>query len=190
MDTPLAKHPAGFTVREARLGDLSGAVALIRRVLRDDLGVSYNPAWHAELDDPQRVYLDNPRHALFVALDDVTGEVIGTTALRATGPRSPPRPRWLAERYGTPDTAQLFRVCIAPAARRRGVARVLVEAARRFVATEGGYRTIYLHTDPRVPGAEAFWRAMPTTELYDARRDSNPAGAHHFEPRLPADGRG
>ena len=70
---------------------------------------------------------------------------------------------WLAERYNGPTIAQLLRVYIARSHRRRGVARGLVTSARHFVASAGGYETIYLHTNASVPGAEAFWRAMPTT---------------------------
>lgn len=186
MDHSPSAAPDGFTVREARPEDLPEAVAMIWRVLRDDMKISYDPARHADLDDPQCVYLDNPRHALFVAIDGATGEVIGTTALRADGPKSPPHPAWLAERYTSDEVVQLFRVYIAPEARRRGAARALVEAARHFVATEGSYHTIYLHTNPLVPGAEAFWRAMPTTEVYDARTADNPAGAVHFELSFPS----
>ncbi len=40
--------------------------------------------------------------------------------------------------------------------RRHGVARALVEAARRFVDSEGGYAAIYQHTDTPVAGAMEF----------------------------------
>jgi GNAT superfamily N-acetyltransferase len=101
------------------------------------------------------------------------------------GPNAPPHPRWLAERYGGPHVAQLLRVYIAADQRRHGVARNLVEHARQF-AEQVGYQTIYLHTNASVPGAEAFWRAMPTTLIYDGR--GNSAGyseAVHFELAVP-----
>ncbi len=40
--------------------------------------------------------------------------------------------------------------------RRHGVARALVEAARRFVDSAGGYDAIYQHTDTPVAGAMEF----------------------------------
>jgi GNAT superfamily N-acetyltransferase len=93
-------------------------------------------------------------------------------------------------RCGSPNatagrTAQLLRVYIAADHRRRGVARNLVEHARQF-AEQVGYQTIYLHTNASVPGAEAFWRTMPTTLIYDGR--GNSAGyseAVHFELAVP-----
>jgi GNAT superfamily N-acetyltransferase len=120
-----------------------------------------------------------------VAVDDTTQQVIGTTAVRPGGPKSPPHPAWLAERYDSDKVAQLFRVYISAEHRRRGVARALVDAARQFVADEGSYAVIYLHTNPASPGAEAFWRSMPTTEIYDGRTDDGPSQAVHFELAFP-----
>ena len=173
----------GFTVREVTPSDFAEARSVIVRVLDEDLKTGYLPAHHWDLDDMQGTYLDNRRHALFVAVDHASERIIGTIAVRADGPNSPPHPAWLAERYA-PDTAcQLFRAYIVREHRRRGVARALVEAARRFIRDEGGYDTIYLHTNPRVPGAEPFWRSMPTTEVFDARREEGAPGSHalHFE---------
>jgi hypothetical protein len=38
---------------------------------------------------------------------------------------------------------------------------------------------VYLHTDASVPGAEAFWRSLPTREVHDCRPD--PFHTVHFE---------
>lgn len=170
----------GWHVRRAEPGDLAAAHALIWRVLAEDLGVRYNPVWHWDLDDLAGTYLERPHQALFVAVD-TTQEVIGTTGVRAGGPKSPPHPAWLAERYAHQATAQLVRVYIDPAYRRQGVARALVDAARQFVAQDGSYDVLYLHTDVQVPGAELFWRAMPTAEVYDGRAQQPPEHTVHFE---------
>jgi hypothetical protein len=53
---------------------------------------------------------------------------------------------------------------------------------------------ICLHTDRRAPGAEAFWRAMPTTLVYDPRGARSFGSAKgepfgdtlHFELDFPA----
>jgi GNAT superfamily N-acetyltransferase len=183
--------PRGFTVRPAHPQDLSEVQAMIRQVLYDDMHYPRRPDWQFDVDDPQRVYLDNPRHALFVATDNDSGEVIGTTGVMAGGPKSPPHPAWLADRYDPEHTAQLFRVYIQRDHRRRGVARALVEAARGFIAEEGGYSVIYLHTDAVAsPGADKFWKAMDTVEIYDARGRGEASQAVHFELRLrgPVDG--
>jgi ribosomal protein S18 acetylase RimI-like enzyme len=173
----------GFTVREVTPPDFAAARAAMVRVLDEDLKTGYLPAHHWDLDDIQSTYLDNRRQALFVAVDHATRQIIGTIAIRADGPTSPPHPAWLAERYAPDTTCQIFRAYIAREHRRRGAARALVEAARRFIRDEGGYDTIYLHTNPGVPGAEAFWRAMPTTEIFDSRRDpaTTATSALHFE---------
>jgi GNAT superfamily N-acetyltransferase len=92
--------------------------------------------------------------------------------------------RWLFERYDPEKTAQLVRVYTAREARGRGVARALVNALLQFVAEEGSYDVVALHTDPRSPGAERFWRGMPTTLILDDR--DGPSGSLHFEMAIPA----
>jgi GNAT superfamily N-acetyltransferase len=169
-------------LRRVQMSDFAAVREHVLRVSRDDIGFEYRPEWHWDVDDLQGTYVDNPRHALFVAIEADTGTLLGTTSIVNVGPKSPPHPEWLAERYNAPDVAQLLRVYIVRQARRRGIARALVAEARQFTADEGGYRTLYLHTNASVPGAEAFWRAMPTTEIYDGRgnRDGY-SEALHFE---------
>ncbi|MCA9834457.1 MAG: GNAT family N-acetyltransferase [Thermomicrobiales bacterium] len=177
----------GFMVRQAMTDeDLDGARKVIIRVLEEDLKTGIDPAYHSDLDHMHEVYVDHPRQAMFVAVDIDSGEVIGTTAIREDGPKSPPHPAWLAERYAGDDVAQIFRVYIASEHRRRGAARALVAAAQAFVAETPGYSTIYLHTNPEIPGAEKFWRSMPTVEVYDdlgIREDG--MRAIHFELDIP-----
>ncbi|NUR90828.1 MAG: GNAT family N-acetyltransferase [Nonomuraea sp.] len=149
-----------YDLRPARPGDLDGARAVMLDTLYHDLGLGYRPEWHADVIDPEDAYLRPTRHALFVAVHD--GQVVATTAVRAAPPSSPPHPAWLARRYPAPGTAQLFRVYVRPDHRRHGLARELVGLARAFVASTPGYDRLYLHTDTRVPGAEAFWAAIAT----------------------------
>lgn len=163
-------------VRAATAADLAEAGPLMRTVLDQDLG-GYRRQWHADLDDLAGHYLDAPGHALFVARLD--GPVVGTAAVRPCRLRVPPNPQWLAGRYNAPDVCQLVRVWVSRAARRHGAARALVTAAAHWAVEEGGYRVVYLHTDASAPGAEAFWRAMPTTEVFDARPDE--FNTVHFE---------
>ncbi|MFI9011500.1 GNAT family N-acetyltransferase [Actinosynnema sp. NPDC053489] len=166
-------------MRLATHADLPGARSVMLDTFYHEFGHGYRPRWHTDVVDLAGTYLDTPRHALFVAVDG--DEVVGTTAVRAQGPASPPHPPWIAERYSGDGTAQLFRVYVRPGHRRRGLARRLVGAAVGFIAETPGYERIYLHTDTRVPGAEAFWRSM-AVEVCDAR-DGDP-GHHqtvHFE---------
>jgi GNAT superfamily N-acetyltransferase len=175
------------TLREVVPADFQAAREHILRVVREDLRLDYRPEWHWDLDDMQRVYVDHPRQALFVASDDESGRIVGSTSVVNVGPHAPPHPAWLALRYSGPTVAQLLRVYVAREYRRHGIAQRLVERAREFVASAGGYDTIYLHTDARVPGAEAFWRAMPTTLIYDGRGNTEGySRAVHFELVLPA----
>lgn len=155
--------------------DVAEARRVMARVLEDDLG-GFRDRWHGDVADPAAAYLKAERAALFVARID--GAVMGTAAVRPCVLTSPPNPAWLAERYTDPSVCELRRVWVPAEARRRGVAVALVRAAARWATTTGGFRTVYLHTDTSAPGAEAFWRAMPTVEVHDCRPD--PYHCVHF----------
>ena len=164
------------TVSQAGEDDVTAARRVMRRVVEEDLG-GYEPRWHRDVDDPAAAYLRPGRSALFLARLD--GEVVGTAAVWPCRLQSPPNPGWLADRYADPAVCELRRVWVVAEARRRGAARALVRAAAGWATTTGGYRTVYLHTDAGVPGAEPFWRSMPTVEVHDDR--SGPGKCVHFE---------
>ncbi|WP_252446420.1 GNAT family N-acetyltransferase [Pseudonocardia humida] len=182
--------PAEYTVRRAVTAeDLAGARAVVLHTAEADLGYGYQPQWHWDLDRLVETYVDNPRQAMFVAVDP-DGEVVSTAAIRVGGPNVPPHPAELDRRYADrPAVAQLLRVATLPRHRRAGLGRRLVAACQRFVRADGGFRVIYLHTNTRVPAAEPFWRSLPVVEVRDDRGDrGDPRFATvHFE--LPLDAR-
>lgn len=173
----------GFAIRAAEPDDLSGVRALMIQVFEQDFGYGYKPEYHGDVDDLQGVYLDNPRHTLLVAIDNASGAIVGTGGVRSGGLKPEFNHAWMVERYDPERTAQLVRVYTAREERGRGVARALVAALLRFVAEEGSYDVVALHTDPRSPGAERFWRAQPTTLILDDR--DGPSGSLHFEMAIP-----
>lgn len=182
-------HPSGvYTLRRAvTADDLAGARAVVLHTAEADLGYGYQPQWHWDLDRAVETYVDNPRQAMYVAVD-ATGTVVATAAIRIGGPNVPPHPEELGRRYADRQAvAQLMRVATLPGHRRHGLARRLVAACQEFVRADGGYRVIYLHTNTRVPAAEPFWRSLPVVEVADDRgREGDPRFATvHFE--LPLD---
>ncbi len=157
-----------------------------------DFGSGYVPRWHGDIIDPLAAYLAPERHTLLVALDGGNGgdggngEVVATAALDSRGPAHPPNPRHVAERYPPGTTAQLRRVYVRREHRRRGLARRLVAELLAFAAADGGYRSVYLHTDPAVEGAEGFWRSLGTV-VHDERQEADGGqGIVHFDVPLDA----
>lgn len=181
--TPRDHRPRRYSIRAATRDRLDDARALMVRVFEEDFGYGYRPQFHADVDRLQEVYLDDPRHALFLAVDDDTSEVIGTGGVRSGGLKPEFNPAWLVERYDPERTAQLVRVYVSSGYRGLGVARALVDETLRFVAGVPDYDVIALHCDPKSPGAERFWRSMPATLILDDR--DGPSGSLHFEMALP-----
>ncbi|OJF10992.1 acetyltransferase (GNAT) family protein [Couchioplanes caeruleus] len=165
-----------LSVALAAPADLVEAETVMREVLRTDLG-GYRAQWHRDLDHLEAAYLRRPGCALVVARDE--GGIVGTAAVKPCLLATPPNPDWLAREYNQPGVCQLVRVWVAAGARRRGVGRALAERAVGWSVGPGGYRRVYLHTDASVPGAEAFWRSLPTREVHDDRPD--PFHTVHFE---------
>ncbi len=170
-----------YTLRPATPADLDAARAVMLDTVYRDFGTGYVPRWHGDIIDLAGAYLAPDRHTLLVAVDERDGEVVATGALDSRGPAYPPNPRHVAERYPSGVTAQLRRVYVRPEHRRRGLARRLVDELLAFAAADGGYRAVYLHTDPAVTGAEPFWRSLAKV-VHDEREDAGGGnGVVHFD---------
>ncbi|MEU8727804.1 GNAT family N-acetyltransferase [Streptomyces tendae] len=175
-----------YTIRTATPADVAPARAVMLDTVYRDFGTGYVPRWHGDIVDPAGAYLTPARHTLLVAVD-CDGEVVGTGALDSRGPAHPPNPVHVAERYPSGVTAQLRRVYVRPEHRRHGIARRLVDELLAFAAADGGYRAVYLHTDPAVTGAEPFWRSLAKV-VHDEREDAGGGqGIVHFD--VPLAGR-
>lgn len=172
-----------FTIRPLTPADVSAARDLMIRIFEQDFGYGYRPEFHGDVDQMQATYIDNPRNALFVAVDDASGAIAASAGVRSGGLKPEFNHAWLVERYDPERSAQIVRVYVDRAYRRNGLARRLVDEAVRFVAGEDSYDVLILHTDPRSPGAEAFWRAMPTRLILDDR--DGPSESLHFEMDIP-----
>ncbi|MEV5725002.1 GNAT family N-acetyltransferase [Streptomyces pharetrae] len=174
-------QPRDYSIRPARPEDLDAARAVMLDTVYRDFGTGYVPRWHGDVIDPAAAYLTPARHTLLVAVEPEDGDVVATAALDALGPAHPPNPLEVAERFPSGTTAQLRRVYVRPEHRRRGLARRLVAELLAFAEADGGYRSVYLHTDPSVPGAENFWRSLGKV-VRDEREDAGGGqGIIHFE---------
>lgn len=172
----------GFVVREATQDDIEQTRALMVRIFNEDYGYGFQPDVHRDVAELESYYLNHPRQRLFVAVVSPGGDVVGTAAVRQGGTLAPPHPAWLAAKYDPGRTCELQRVYAAPEFRRRGVGRLLVEAARRWVISEGGYDTVCLHSNVGRVGSDTFWWSI-ATEVHDARPTQ--FNTVHFE--LPLD---
>ncbi|MER5551203.1 GNAT family N-acetyltransferase [Streptomyces sp. NPDC002793] len=174
----------GYVLRTATVRDVGGARAVMLDTVYHDLRSGYVPRWHADIIDLEGSYLRPERCTLLVVVRG--DEVVATGAVRDRGPQAPPNPQWVADRFPSGSTAQLCRIYVRPEHRRHGLARALVRELGNFAARAGGYTSLYLHTDPAVPGAEPFWRSL-AHEVCDER--ALPGGGQsviHFELPMPA----
>jgi GNAT superfamily N-acetyltransferase len=160
-----------FAVRPARTAELAEIGALTAEAYRadgllDEHELPVDAAYEAKL-------LDAARRAdeaeLWVAVDD-DSVVLGTVTWCPVG--SPWRQLALAEHQ-----AEFRMLSVAPAGRRRGVARALVEAclarARQDRMTE-----MVLWSHPRMLGAHALYLALGFERAYDL--DGSPVPGVHL----------
>ncbi|RII11211.1 Acetyltransferase (GNAT) family protein [Streptomyces sp. YIM 130001] len=175
-----------YSIRTATADDAGPARAIMLDTVYHDFGTGYVPRWHGDIVDLEGAYLLPARHTLLVAVDDTDGSVVATAALDSRGPAHPPNPRWIADRFPSGETAQLRRVYVRATHRRHGIARRLVAELLDFAAADGGYRSVYLHTDPAVPGAEGFWQSLGKAVL-DERAEPGGSRVVHFEVAMGAE---
>ncbi|MGW5022594.1 GNAT family N-acetyltransferase [Streptomyces cacaoi] len=174
-----------YLLRTAASADADAARSVMLDTVYGDLRSGYVPRWHRDIIDIEGTYLRPARRTLLVAVDEASGTVVGTGAVRDQGPQAPPNPPWIAERFPSGSTAQLCRIYVRPAYRRLGIARAMVRELCAFVAEAGGYEAVYLHTDPAVPGAEPFWRALATEVCDERTLPGGGQGIVHFELPVP-----
>jgi len=172
------QHGVDYLVRPAHLADIRGARSVMLDTFYRTFDYGYLPDSHDDVIDLAQTYLDHPDNRLWVATHD--DRVVATTAVRARGPRCPPHPRWLAERYPDGSTAQLFRVYVRPEHHRRGLATRLVREAITFVREHPRMHALYLHTDARIPGALEFWQTVGTV-VHDGRAPEHRFQTVHLE---------
>lgn len=175
---------SSYVLRTATAADADAARSVMLDTVYGDLRSGYVPRWHRDIIDVEGSYLRPERRTLLVA-EAAGGEIVATGAVRDQGPQAPPNPPWIAERYPSGSTAQLCRIYVRPAYRRLGIARAMVRELSAFVARAGGYRAIYLHTDPGVSGAEGFWRSIAHEVCDERRLPDGGQGIIHFELALP-----
>lgn len=159
----------GFTVRPMTPADVPAAKRIMLRTFDEDFRTGYQPEVHSDVERLEEVYLRTPRQAMFVAIDEATGEVVGTAGVRDGTLKPGLSPEHLVRRYANDHTAQLVRVYTLREHRRRGIAGALVNATLGFVVADGGYSIVALHTYPHSPGAIGFWEAMGATIVADDR---------------------
>ena len=156
-----------FSIREARVEDIPAARALMIRIFEEDFRTGYVAAHHWDVDDIARTYIEPPHNVLFVAIDDDTGEIVGTGGVRGGTLKPGVSPNELVERYRVSPPAQLVRMYVAAEHRRRGIARALVDATLSFIASDGSRSAIALHTYRHSPGAVDFWAAIGAEVVVD-----------------------
>ncbi|MFJ8858695.1 GNAT family N-acetyltransferase [Streptomyces sp. NPDC102451] len=174
----------GYVLRTATAQDVGGARAVMLDTVYHDLCSGYVPRWHADIIDLEGAYLLPERCTLLVVVRG--DEVVATGAVRDRGPQAPPNPQWVADRFPSGSTAQLCRIYVRPEHRRHGLARRLVRELGDFAARAGGYTSLYLHTDPAVPGAEPFWRSLAQEVCDERALPDGGQGIVHFELPVPA----
>lgn len=174
------RRPRGraLVIRRATGADLTGARSVMLDTFYRTFDYGYLPASHDDVVDLAGSYLDDPDQLLLVAILD--GRVVATTAIRARGPRCPPHPAWLVERYPDATTAQLFRVYVRPEHQRQGLATDMVAQAVDFVRDHARFQRLYLHTDARTAGALEFWQTFGSI-VHDGRHPGAGFQTVHLE---------
>ena len=98
---------------------------------------------------------ERPESAWLVAVDG--GRVVGDVGVRLLAPH--PTARWQLLRDLATQRAYVDHLRVAASARRRGVARSLMDAAERWAASRGA-RSIALDTWARSPDSVPFYDAI------------------------------
>lgn len=157
-------------IRELTEADVSAAQEIMKRSVLEDLGETYDPAIHADIDGLRDSYLHAEGAFMLVVEDTTTGDLVATGGVR-NGVLDPtevaPQLALLERRYRDGRTGQIVRVHVRHEHRRRGIARALVQEIISRVHATALYEKLALNTYPYSPGALPFWQAMGFAEVLD-----------------------
>jgi len=152
--------------------ELAGARDVVLASFGTDFEYGFEARWHWDLDHLREVDVDDPRQAMFVAVEG--GRPGGRH--RRSRRRSSERPAaspWLGANYPKdPSVAQLIRFVVSPAGRRQGLGHRLVAATQAF-ARSARYRVIYLYTNAKVPAALSLWESLLVRLVHDTRGEED-----------------
>src|SRR5690242_8502964 len=115
-------------IRELTADDIPQAREVMLRTVREDFGDEYDPRIHADIDDMIAWYVAPTGPFMLVAAEESTGEILATAGIRGGALKEGLSPPHLVERYRDGRTGQLVRVYVLRQHRRRGIARLLVQA--------------------------------------------------------------
>jgi ribosomal protein S18 acetylase RimI-like enzyme len=111
-----------------------------------------------DMFDVRQAFQSTDSSGFWVA--EVGGDVVGCVGVKPLAASSSQQPDANEGRR----TAELCRLSVAPAVRRRGVASALVSAVETFAAASGAFDEIQLETIGAMEGAQQLYRALGYTD--------------------------
>ena len=139
-----------FRIRPITPADDMAMAAIVRAALSaHGLALPGTAYFDPELDHLSAFYNADARRAYFVAVDDA-GTAVGGCGI--------------AEVSGSPGTAEMQKLYVAPEVRGNGLAHRLIAESERF-ARKAGYRRLYLETHHNLQAAVHLYQSLGWQEL-------------------------
>ncbi len=173
LEKPCHLEPAELVVEDK---SSPGVFARFEQFCRDQVTntyhLSYNPAWHFDIDNAQKIY-GRPKANVFVVR--YMGEVLATAAIR-------PYDRDYAMFAGRYDrhTGGVWRFFISPHHKKLNLEQLLQDHLERF-ARQAGFTSLYAHDQRDIPGTLRKYIQLGYKVTYESE-DS--LGTVHFEKQL------
>jgi ribosomal protein S18 acetylase RimI-like enzyme len=142
--------------------DISACKEFMLGIIKNEFGYDFNPDWHWDIDQVEKVYLQN-RGCFFVA--KYQNKIVGTIAVR-------PYDKNYVELKEICDsnTASIWRHYIMQEYRRKGIGRKLLSLAENFIKSSK-YNQTYLHTQRTIPGSAEYWLSQGFEIILENKSD-------------------
>jgi len=172
-----------FTIKILKEGEINfyHVESFLFNMIKQEYGYDYVPKYHWDVVNLEDTYIKPDKNIFLAAVDDSTGELIGTGGLRAYD-----MDFTFLKDYNPEDTASLCRLFVSKKWRRMGVASEILQCLESF-ALEKGYSKTYLHTHRTVSGALDFWLSRDYRIILDTHNQLETVHLHK-EIMTPADG--
>ena len=121
--------------------------------IKKEYGIGPMPEFHYDIEGLKEYYVLPKRNTLFIAFD--RNKIVATAAVRGYDKDY----EFFKDIYSKEDTASIWRLLVDEEYRRKGLARMLIEAIESFARAEG-YDRIYLNTHRYLEAAIPFWKSL------------------------------
>ncbi|UGB32008.1 GNAT family N-acetyltransferase [Metabacillus sp. B2-18] len=148
-----------YTIHRLQQGEYSHIIEFVMKMRQELFPMLKGEELPQDLLNFEKSYIQTKNAAFFYVVSE-DGEIIGSVGVTPYDGRF----QQLKDVYHLSNSAEIVKCYIDSNYRRLGIGTALSKMATSY-SKKSGYRSLYLHTHPFLPGAIPFWKSQGYKEI-------------------------